>query len=141
MFQTIIIAGNLGGDPEMRYLPDGRAVTNFSVASNRRWTNPSTGEPGEETTWFRISVFGPQAETANEYLRKGRQVLVEGRLRPDPETGGPRTFTRQDGTVGASYEVTAVVVRFIGSRDDVVGDMATAGADSDAAEEEDEIPF
>jgi single-strand DNA-binding protein len=139
MYQKVIIAGNLGSDPEMRYMPDGTAVTNFSVATNRRWTDGS-GEQKEETTWFRVSVWRRQAEVANEYLSKGRQVLVEGRLRPDPATGGPRTFTRQDGTVGASYELTADTVRFIGGRDS--GGFSSEGEDMGAApQEEDEIPF
>lgn len=140
MYQKIIIVGNLGRDPEMRYMPDGTAVTNFSVATSRRWTDGQSGEPREETTWFRISVWGRQAETANEYLAKGRQVLVEGRIRPDPQTGGPRTFTRQDGTVGASYDVTADSVRFIGGRDESGYDVDDSG-EGPAAQEEDEIPF
>ena len=139
MYQKVIIAGNLGGDPEMRYMPDGTAVTNFSVATNRRWTDGS-GEQKEETVWFRVSVWRKQAEAANEYLSKGRQVLVEGRLRPDAATGGPRTFTRQDGTVGASYDLTADVVRYIGGRDSG-GFSPEGGGQSAAPQEEDEIPF
>lgn len=143
MYQKVIIVGNLGGDPEMRYMPDGTAVTNFSVATNRRWTNPSTGQPGEETTWFRVSVWGRQAETANQYLSRGRRVLIEGRLQPDPQSGGPRTYTRQDGTVGASYELRAFTVQFLGGRDETGGfdsDESYGGA-SAPAQEEDEIPF
>jgi len=142
MFHTVIIAGNLGRDPEMRYLPNGTPVTNFSVASNRRWTGQD-GEVKEETIWFRVSAFGRLAETCNQYLSKGRQVLVEGRLRPD-ERGGPRTWTGQDGTVRASFEVVAQVVRFLGRRDE-----AAAVAEVPAYEEqppgeeggEEEIPF
>jgi len=145
MYQKIIVVGNLGRDPEMRYMPDGTAVTNLSVATSRRWTNPATGEPGEETTWFRVSVWGRQAEAANQYLSKGRQVLVEGVLQPDPATGSPRLFTRQDGTVGSTYEIRAFSVKFIGGRDDVAsgfasGDGASTGGGV-AAQEEDEIPF
>jgi len=99
----------------MRYSPDGKPVVNFSVAANRRWNN-ADGTPGEETVWFRVSAWGKLAEVCNEYLSKGRQVLVEGHLRPDPETGGPRVWTRQDGTTGASFEVVARTVRFLGSR-------------------------
>lgn len=140
MYQKVVIVGNLGTDPEMRYMPDGTAVTNFSVATNRRWTDRASGEPREETTWFRVSAWRQQAELANEYLSKGRQVLVEGRLRPDPQTGGPRTWTGQDGTVRASYELTADVIRFIGGRGD--GDFIEGGVEeSSAAQEEDEIPF
>jgi single-strand DNA-binding protein len=141
MYQKVVIVGRLGTDPEMRYMPDGTAVTNFSVATNRKWTDRSSGEPREETTWFRVSVWGKQAETANQYLSKGRQVLIEGRLKSDPQTGGPRMWTAQDGTVRASYELTANLVKFIGSRDDTTtmeGGGAMAGP---AAQEEDEIPF
>ncbi|MCB0034578.1 MAG: single-stranded DNA-binding protein [Anaerolineales bacterium] len=142
MYQKIIIVGNLGSDPEMRYMADGTAVTNFSVATNRRWTNSQTGQPTDETTWFRVRVWGRQAETANQYLSRGRRVLIEGRLRPDPQTGGPRTYTRQDGTVGASFEITAENIQFLGGREDGMcggndGDYASGGS----AVEEDEIPF
>jgi len=144
MYQKIIVAGNLGGDPEMRYMADGSAVTNFSLATNRTWTDRNTGQPVKETTWFRVSVWGRQAESSNQYLSKGRQVIVEGRLRADPGTGGPRMFTRQDGTVGASYEITADTVRFIGGRDDA-GDFTSGGGETGGgatpAQEEDEIPF
>jgi single-strand DNA-binding protein len=140
MYQKIIIAGNLGGDPEMRYMPDGTAVTNISVATNRRWTDGQSGEQREETVWFRVSVWRRQAETVNEYLRKGSQVLVEGRMRPDPATGNPRLWTGQDGTVRASFEVTADVVRFIGGRDTGGYDVDESG-EAPAAQEEDEIPF
>ncbi|RMG98052.1 MAG: single-stranded DNA-binding protein [Chloroflexi bacterium] len=142
MYQKLIVVGNLGNDPELRYMPDGTAVANFSLATNRRWTDSRSGETREETTWFRVSVWGKQAETVNEYLSRGRQVLVEGRLRPDPQTGGPRIFTRQDGTVGASYEIHAEVVRFIGGRDS--GGGFTPPDDLGAeipAQEEDDIPF
>lgn len=140
MFQKVIIVGNLGRDPEMRYLPNGTAVTNFSVATSRRWTDQASGEQRDETAWFRVSVFGRQAEVANEYLAKGRQVLVEGRLIPDPETGSPRVFTRQDGTAGASFEIRAFTVHFLGRREEVGFDVS-GGDEGPSAEEEDEIPF
>ena len=135
MYQKIIIVGNLGRDPEMRYTPQGTPVTNLSVATNRKWTS-ADGTPGEETIWFRVSVWGKQAETCNQYLSKGRQVLVEGRLRPDPATGGPRVWTRQDGTPGASFEITALNVRFLGGRAEGVA----AGPEEEVIEEG-EIPF
>jgi single-strand DNA-binding protein len=144
MYQKIVIVGNLGRDPEMRYMPDGTAVTSFSVATNRRWTDRASGQPVDETTWFRVSVWGRQAETANEYLSKGRKVLVEGQLTPDRNTGGPRLWTAQDGTVRSSFEVRADTVRFIGGRDDM-GDSFDDGGDSyeagTPAQEEDDIPF
>ena len=115
MYQKVIIVGNLGRDPEMRYTPQGTPVTNFSVATNRRWTN-ADGTPGEETAWFRVSAWGRMAEVCNEYLAKGRQVLVEGQLKPDPETGGPRIWTGNDGIARASFEVHANTVKFLGRR-------------------------
>ena len=110
-YTKLIIVGNLGRDPEMRYLEDGKAVTNFSVASNRQYT--AGGERVKETTWYRVTVWGRQAETCNEYLKSGAQVLIEGRLNPDKETGGPRVYQREDGTSVASYEVTADRVVFL----------------------------
>lgn len=115
MFQTIILAGNLGRDPEMRYTPTGQAVTSFSVATNRQWTN-NNGELVKETIWFRISAWGKMAETCNQYLKKGSKVLVEGRLTADSNTGGPRVWTAQDGQPRASFEVSAQTVRFLSSR-------------------------
>jgi len=143
MYQKIIIAGNLGRDPEMRYMPDGTAVTSFSVATNRRWTDRSTGQPVDETTWFRVNVWGRQAEATNQYLSRGRQVLVEGVLVPDRTTGGPKLFTRQDGTVGASFEVRADTVRFLGSREEGPSSYDGGGESYDEApvQEEDDIPF
>lgn len=143
MYQKIVIVGNLGRDPEMRYMPDGTAVTSFSVATNRRWTDRSSGQPVDETTWFRVSVWGRQAETANQYLSRGRKVLVEGTITPDRETGGPRLWTAQDGSVRASFEVRADSVRFIGGRDEG-GYAPQDGGDYGAAapaQEEDDIPF
>jgi single-strand DNA-binding protein len=139
MYQRIIIAGNLGRDPEMRYTQDGTPVTNFSVATNRRWTN-ADGSQGEETIWFRVSAWRRLAETCNEYLQKGRPVLVEGRLRPDPATGGPRIWTGNDGIARASYEITAVNVRFLGGRGEVATDVPS-GPGEPPEEGEEEIPF
>lgn len=140
MYQKIVVVGNLGSDPEMRYMPDGQAVTNFSLACNRRWTNRTTEETQEETTWYRVSVWGAQAEAVNQYLRKGRQVLVEGRLRPDPTTGGPALWTRSDGSVGASFEVVASMVQFLGSNGNGNSNGHT-NASANAVQEEDDIPF
>jgi len=138
-YQQLVIVGNLGGDPEMRYMADGTAVTNFSVATNRKWTNAG-GEPQEETTWFRVAAWGKQAEACNEYLTKGRQVLVEGRLKPDTKTGGPTIYRKGDGMAGASFEVTASAVRFLGGNGN--GNGSGGGIPYDAAaQESDEIPF
>ncbi|MEA3441307.1 MAG: single-stranded DNA-binding protein [Chloroflexota bacterium] len=142
MFHTIIIAGNLGRDPEMRYIPSGQAVTNFSVATSRKYTD-NNGQQVDETIWFRIATWGKLAEICNQYLRKGSKVLVEGRLVPDKQTGNPRVFTRQDGTSGASYEISAQTVRFLSTRaDDMAGQGSgeiAPGAPADDSDEE--IPF
>ncbi len=139
MFHTIILAGHLGRDPEMRYLPDGRPVTTFTVASTRRWTGQD-GQPQEETIWFRVSAFGKLAETCNQYLAKGRAVLVEGRLRPG-DRGGPRTWVGQDGTVRASYEVTANTVRFLGRREEAAAPVEEVLEYEEPIPPEEEIPF
>lgn len=138
MYQTIIIVGNLGRDPEMRYTPGGQAVTDMNVATNRQYT-ASDGQQIKETTWFRVSVWGRQAETCNQYLRKGSKVLIEGRLRPDPATGGPRIWTRQDGSPGASFEITASFVRFLSTRGEDTGYDEYGGQGS--GEPDDDIPF
>ncbi len=116
MFQTLILIGNLGKEPEMRYTPSGQPVTTLSVATNRRYSG-ANGQPVKETAWFRVTVWGKQAETCNQFLHKGSKVLVEGRLTPDPETGGPRVW-ENNGKHGASYEVTASAVRFLSGRED-----------------------
>jgi single-strand DNA-binding protein len=140
-YHTVIIVGNLGKDPEMRYTPNGSAVTSLNVATNRTYTDGS-GQKVKETTWFRVSVWGKQAESVNNYLKKGSMVLVEGELRPDKETGNPRTFTRSDGTSGASYEINARTVRFLtpraGGTDEFPEDAGGAGGEPNNDEE---IPF
>lgn len=115
MYQRLVLVGNLGRDPEMRYTPNGTPITNFSIATTRKWTD-AQGQPKEETAWFRISVYGKQAETCNQYLAKGRQVLIEGNLVADEKTGGPRVYQRKDGTWGAGFEVRASTVRFLGRK-------------------------
>lgn len=137
-FHTIIFAGNLGRDPEMRYTPSGQAVTNLSVAVNDDYTN-SNGERVKRTIWMRVSTWGKQAENCNQYLKKGSKVLVEGRLTADPATGGPRIWTGQDGQPRASYEVSAVTVRFLSSR----GESGEPLADDIGliVAPEDDIPF
>ncbi len=138
-YQKIVIVGNLGRDPEMRYTPTGQGVTNFSVATNRQYT-ASSGEKVKETTWFRISAWGRQAETCNQYLKSGSRVLVEGRMNPDKETGNPRVFQRNDGSSGSSYEIVSERVVFLTSRDEQVplDQGQVQQADSDSV---DDIPF
>jgi single-strand DNA-binding protein len=104
-----IITGNLGRDPEMRYTPGGSAVTSFSVANTRRYN--ANGEQVEETTWVRADAFGKLAETCNQYLAKGRKVLIEGRIKPQ------RTWQKDDGSLGYSgIEVVATAVEFLSPR-------------------------
>lgn len=144
MYQKIIVVGNLGRDPEMRYMPDGTGVTSFSMATNRRWNDRNTGQPVDETTWFRVNVWGKRAEVANQYLTKGSRVLVEGRLIPDPATGGPKIWTRQDGTPGATFEIRCDNFSFVGSREEASSFSSSGGDDfsgGSPAQEEDEIPF
>lgn len=117
MYQQIVFVGSLGKDPELRHTPGGTPVASINVATNRKYTD-SSGQVVKETTWFRVSVFGKMAETCVQYLHKGSNVLVEGRLTPDKASGGPRVYQRPDGTSGAAYEVFANTVRFLPSRDD-----------------------
>ena len=138
MFQKLVMVGRLGRDPEMRFTPTGQAVTSFSVATDRQYTDQS-GKPVKETVWFRVTAWGKLAETCNTYLQKGKLVLIEGRLTVDAKTGGPRTWVGQDGTPRASYEVTAQTVKFLSQR--------TEGAAEGGPEEDleiapsEEIPF
>ncbi len=144
MYQKVTVIGNLGRDPEQRYTPSGQAVTTFSVATSEKWTGQD-GQPQERTVWWRISVFGKQAETCAQYLRKGSKVYVEGRMQADPKTGGPRIWTGQDGAPRASFEVTGNTVKFLSSR----GEGGSAGGtapmhDADpvlAEDSSDDIPF
>ena len=138
MYQSITIVGNLGRDPEMRYTPSGTPVTSFNVASSRQYTN-SQGEKIKETTWFRVSAWGRQAETCNQFLRRGSKVLVEGRLTADPATGGPRMWSGTDGQMRASYEITAQTVNFMSTRAE--DDAFQASGPVGDQIEDDEIPF
>ena len=103
----VILIGNLGSDPEVRYLPSGSAVGNFNIATTEKWTGKD-GNPGERTEWHRIVVFGKQAENCKEYLKKGRQVYVEGRLQT-------REWDDKEGQKRKTTEVVAQTVTFLGS--------------------------
>jgi single-strand DNA-binding protein len=107
-YQKVIIAGNLGQDPEVRYLTNGDAVANFTVAVSERWKN-GTGEPQERTEWFRVVCFKRQAEIAGEYLRKGAQVLVEGKMQT-------RKYQANDGSDRYVTELRADQFTMLGSR-------------------------
>lgn len=105
----VIIVGNLGKDPEIRYLPSGDAVANITVATTDRYKDKQTGEAKELTEWHRINFFGRQAEVAGQYLRKGSQVYVEGSLRT-------RKWTDKDGQEKYSTEIRADNMQMLGSR-------------------------
>jgi single-strand DNA-binding protein len=139
-YHTVIIVGNLGRDPEMRYTPNGSAVTSLNVATNRTYTD-NAGQKVKETTWFRVSVWGKQAENVNNYLKKGSMVLVEGELRPDKETGNPRIFSRNDGSSGASYEINARTVRFLSSRSGSSDEYPEDGGSPASEVGDEDIPF
>ncbi len=106
MYQRVVIVGHLGRDPEVRYMPNGTPTANFPVATNRRWTD-NEGNNHEETTWFRVSVFGRQAEICSQYLEKGRLVLCEGDIRTSQ-------YEDQQGVTRYSWELRAFTVRFLG---------------------------
>ncbi len=135
MYQKLILIGRLGRDPEMRYTPDGTPVTSFSVATDRRWTD-ANGQQQSRTVWFRVTAWRRLAETCNQYLTKGRLVMVEGELME------PRVFQGRDGEWRASLDVTASAVKFLGGR----GEAGAPGAEEEAGTvgetvDEEEIPF
>jgi len=105
----VIVVGNLGADPETRYLPSGEAVTNIRVATTDRWKDKASGEMKEATEWHRIAFFGRLAEIAGEYLKKGSQVYVEGSLRT-------RKWQDKEGHDRYSTEIRGDVMQMLGSR-------------------------
>jgi single-strand DNA-binding protein len=109
MYTSTTVAGRLGSDPDMKYMPDGTAVSSFSLAANVGF-----GE-NKKTIWFRCSAWRKQAELANQYLSKGSKVLVVGELKPGAD-GSPRTFTRGNGEVAASFELTVNSIVFLESK-------------------------
>ena len=146
MYQKLIIVGNLGRDPELRYTPDGTPSCSFSVAVNKAWTTKD-GQQHQHTVWFQVTAWRRLAEVCNQYLHKGDLVLVEGELRE------ARAWQGRDGAWNASLEVTPSLVKFLPkARGDGDGGQATQSlrADASGAVEpievgdqlgEDEIPF
>jgi single-strand DNA-binding protein len=130
-----IIVGALSRDPEMRYTPSGQAVTTFSIPVNRVWYDKESNKM-TEVTWNNVTTWGKLAENCNKFLRKGAIVQVVGRIKPDTN-GHPRIWTRQDGTPGSSFEITAGEVTFVyvENGEAVNQDM------SDGIPDEDDIPF
>ena len=110
MFNKVILLGNLSRDVELRYTPSGAAVAKFGLATNRVYTDPTTKEKKQEVMFIDINIFGRAAETANQYLRKGSQVLVEGRL-------SLNQWTDQTGQKRSKHEIIAENVKFLGGRD------------------------
>ncbi len=130
MYQKLIIIGNVGQNPEMRFMPDGSPVTTFSVATSRKFGDKN------ETTWFRVAVWYKQAESCNQYLSKGSKVLIEGRLKAGAD-GNPAVYQKKDNTWAASYEITAENVRFLSGGES----HGTTDRDSDGYSADDDIPF
>lgn len=121
----VILIGNLGRDPETRYTADGAAVTNITIATSDRWKDKASGEMKEATEWHKIAFFGRLAEVAGEYLKKGRPVYVEGKLRT-------RKWQDKDGQDRYTTEVIGDVMQMLGSREGMGGG---AGGDFDAGED------
>jgi single-strand DNA-binding protein len=105
----VIIVGNVGGDPETRYMPSGSAVTNLTVATNESWKDKQTGEQKERTEWHKVAAFGRLAEIMAEYLRKGSQVYIEGKLRT-------RKWQDKDGNDRWTTEIVADEMQMLGGR-------------------------
>jgi single-strand DNA-binding protein len=122
----VILIGNLGRDPETRYSPDGAAITNVTIATSDRWKDKASGEMREATEWHRVVFFGRLAEIAGEYLRKGRPVYVEGKLRT-------RKWTDKEGHERYTTEIVADVMQMLGSREGGGADFDDAGAAPRAA--------
>jgi single-strand DNA-binding protein len=115
----VILVGNLGADPEVRYLPSGDAVANIRLATTDRYKDKTSGEMKEATEWHRVSFFGRLAEIVNEYLKKGSSVYIEGRIRT-------RKWQAQDGTDRYSTEIVAEQMQMLGGRG---GSMGGGGDD------------
>lgn len=120
-FNKIIVVGNLGRDPELRYTPQGNAVCSFSIATNEKRRDKS-GELQPVTTWFRVTLWGNQAENASKYLTKGSSVYIEGRLRTEE-------WTDRDGKLRTSLEINGTEMQFIGGRDS--GEYSGGGISDD----------
>ncbi|MDZ4767110.1 MAG: single-stranded DNA-binding protein [Chloroflexota bacterium] len=136
--QTIIV-GNVGKDPEMKYLQSGSGVCNFSVAVSRKYT--TNGEQRDETTWYRVAVWNKLAETANQYVRKGTQIMVVGRI-------SVRAYMGNDGTPQASIELNADSFQLLGGRGDAMASGGNGGGQQaqgepygGAPQNDSEIPF
>ena len=124
----VILIGNLGRDPETRYMPNGEAVTNVTLATTENWKDKSSGERQEKTEWHRVTFYRRLAEIAGEYLKKGSQVYVEGRL----ET---RKWTDKEGKDRYTTEIIATEMKMLGSRAGAGGGGAGTGSAPDRGDE------
>lgn len=114
MLNKAQIIGRVGKDPEVRYLPSGEAVANFSLATSEKWKDKATGEPREETEWHRISTFGRLAEIVGEYVKKGALVYVDGKIKT-------RKYTDKDGSEKYSVEIRANEMKMLSGRENAQG--------------------
>ena len=136
-----ILVGRLGADPEVRYTPSGVAVANFNIATSEEWRDKDSGEKKERTEWHRIVAWSKLGEICGEYLSKGRQVYIEGRIQT-------RSWEDRDGNKRYTTEIIASDVQFLGGRDAGPGDRVEGGAQASRFEsspinapEDDDIPF
>ncbi len=130
----VIAIGNLGKDPETRYLPSGAAVCNFSIAVSESWKDKQTGEQKERTEWINIEVWGKAAEACQKYLTKGSQCYIEGKLQTEK-------WTDKDGVDRWTTKVRADNVQFLGSPRDGAAPSAPAPAKPQPDDFDDDIPF
>jgi len=128
-----IIVGNLGSDPELRFTQSGKAVTNFSLATNEKWKNKD-GELQEETEWHRVVVWGPQAESCEKYLSKGRQVYIEGKIKT-------REWEDKEGNTKYTTEVVAQTVQFLSGGQGGGGGGTSKSQQPAPITDDDDIPF
>jgi single-strand DNA-binding protein len=120
----VIVLGNLGRDPEVRYTPSGAAVCNLRIATTRNWKSKDSGEKMEETEWHSVVLYDRQAEIAGEYLKKGRPVYIEGRLKT-------RKWQDKEGVDRYTTEIVADSMQLLGGRDDSAGGRAGGGAEDE----------
>lgn len=122
----VLLIGNLGRDPETRYLPSGEAVCNFSIATSETWNDKRTGQKQERTEWHNISMFGRLAEVAGQYLKKGSQVYIEGRIQT-------RKYTDKQGIERTAYDIIANEMKMLGNRNQNASNGGSADWDSSDA--------
>ena len=120
----VILIGNLGKDPEVRYMPSGSAICSVTIATSRQWKDKTSGDRQEETEWHRVTFFDRMAEIAGEYLKKGKSVYVEGRIKT-------RKYTDKDGVEKYATEIIATDMQLLGGREGGAGGAGAGAADAD----------